>query len=118
MNEAIRKALKDPSVQNMYKTMKDLGGLEFEINTDASGKWCASAVNLPGVITGGDKDDDKDSVIRDAIFTYFEIPREFALDALLKQENLLKRKSITATERHYLYQPVKSIKISGQKVLQ
>lgn len=109
MNEAIKGALKNPAVRNMYKTMKDLGGLEFEIEVDKkSGKWCASAVKLPGIITGGDKDDNKDSMIRDAIFTYFEIPREFALDELLKQENLTKHKSLEAAEQYCLYRPVKA----------
>ncbi|MBQ8991908.1 hypothetical protein IJ103_01115 [Candidatus Saccharibacteria bacterium] len=78
-------ALECAAVQKMNKVLAALpmGGLEFKVTTYKDGEWIAESVNLDGILTGGKADDDKDRMIRDAIFTYFEIPKEYCDSRLI-----------------------------------
>lgn len=65
----------DLRVQAMKKEIQALGGrIEFKIEQYPDGSWAAESVNIDGVITGGSNAKEITSSIRDAVFTYFDIP--------------------------------------------
>lgn len=74
----------DPRVQEMKKTIQSLGSIEFDIEVESDGSWTAQSKNIVGIITGGSKHDPIRETIKDAIFTYFEIPAQLCNDALVK----------------------------------
>jgi predicted RNase H-like HicB family nuclease len=73
----------DVRVQTMQKTIKKLGSIEFKIELHADGSWVAESVNIDGILTGGTKRKDMNEMIRDAIFTYFEIPPHLCNEKLM-----------------------------------
>lgn len=77
---ALRKeAQRLPEVQVMFEKISELanGKLEFKISTMPNGDWVAESVNLPGILTGGTRDDDVNDLIADATFTFFDIPSKY-----------------------------------------
>ena len=77
----------DFRVVKMKKEIDRLGKLEFEIEQYPDGSWVAVSTNIDGIITGGTRNDDRAFTIKDAIFTYFEIPPHLCSGELLKGDN-------------------------------
>ncbi|MFH0951301.1 MAG: hypothetical protein V1765_02390 [bacterium] len=61
--------------------------LEFKIEQYPDGSWTAESINVDGIITGGKNNKDIAGVIKDAIFTYYEIPPYLCTDTLLRADN-------------------------------
>lgn len=65
------------------------GGVKFSITTDGkTGEWAAESVGLEGIITGGKhfSPQEVNATIKDALFTYFDIPPHLCNDTLLRSE--------------------------------
>jgi hypothetical protein len=73
----------DARVQAMRAEIKRLGSLKFKIEISPDGSWAAESVNLDGIITGSRHLKDMNALLKDAIFTYFEIPPHLCNDTLL-----------------------------------
>lgn len=78
---------KNHAVLNMQRRINQLDAINFKIEIHPDGSWSAESVNLDGIITGGDNPKEINSIIKDAIFTYFEIPPYLCNDGLLKANN-------------------------------
>ena len=78
---------RDRRVVFMKKEINRLGKLEFKIEQYPDGSWVAESVNIDGIITGGKITKNIPLSIRDAVFTYFEIPAHLCVDSLLKADN-------------------------------
>lgn len=74
----------DTRVKAMKKTIHDLGSIQFQIEIAEDGSWVAESVNIDGIITGGTTKEHINETIKDAIFTYFEIPPHLCNDMLMK----------------------------------
>jgi len=78
----------DARVANMRKRIADFGGkIEFDIEVDSeTGHWSAESINLEGIITGGRNYNPRsvNETLKDAIFTYFDIPPYLCNEALLR----------------------------------
>ncbi len=86
MSHTLNEVLSNPAVRSMNEQLGKLsGGLQFKIKTFPSGEWTAESTNISGIVTGGGQDDDMDGMIKDAIFTFFEIPKDYCIGKLLKQ---------------------------------
>lgn len=81
------KESQDYRVIAMKKKIVQLGKLEFKIEQYPDGSWAAESTNIDGIITGGTQTKNISSSIRDAVFTYFEIPPHLCVDSLLKSDN-------------------------------
>lgn len=77
----------DARTVEMLKQIGELGKIKFKIEQYPDGSWTAESTNIDGVITGGKNTKDISSTIKDAVFTYFEIPPHLCVDSLLKQDN-------------------------------
>lgn len=81
-------AEKDERVQNMLIQIQKRGGLKFNIKINNGEGWVAECENLKGIITGGTNNNptkaEIDNMIKDAIFTAFEIPPYLCKDNLIK----------------------------------
>lgn len=81
----------DARVSKMRKQIAGLGGkIEFDIEVDSeTGEWSAESANLEGIITGGRNYNPKavNETLKDAIFTYFDIPPYLCNEALLRHGN-------------------------------
>lgn len=77
----------DKRVIEMKKEINKLGKIEFEVEQYPDGSWTAESTNVDGIITGGKDTRDIASSLRDATFTYFEIPPHLCVDTLLKSDN-------------------------------
>ena len=77
----------DPRVIAMKKEIDKLGKIEFKIEQYPDGSWTAESTNLDGIITGGTNTQDISATIKDAVFTYFEIPPYLCVDSLLRRDN-------------------------------
>jgi len=74
-------------VQKMQKEIRELKKVEFKIEQYPDGSWSAESVNVDGIITGGENTKDISALIKDAVFTYFEIPPYLCKDLLLRGDN-------------------------------
>ena len=63
------------------------GGIKFNIDHYPDGTWTAESTNVDGIITGGNDVKETSSMIKDAIFTYYQIPPQLCNDSLLKSDN-------------------------------
>jgi len=79
--------LNNERVIAMRKEMATIGKIEFKIEQYPDGSWTAESVNIDGVLTGGKHNKNISSVLKDAVFTYFEIPSYLCNDTLLKGDN-------------------------------
>ncbi|OGY52860.1 MAG: hypothetical protein A3B15_01680 [Candidatus Buchananbacteria bacterium RIFCSPLOWO2_01_FULL_45_31] len=77
----------DERVISMKREINRIGRIEFKIEQFPDGSWTAESTNLDGIITGGDNTKNIASTIKDAIFTYFEIPPHLCSDSLLRGDN-------------------------------
>lgn len=78
---------KNQQVVEMQKSLRELDGIQFEIEFYPDGNWTAESVNIDGIITGSKNVKDINSMTKDAIFTYFEIPAHLCNDSLVKANN-------------------------------
>lgn len=78
---------KDPRVQAMRKAIRDLGSIQFKIEVFPNGSWTAESTNLDGIITGGTNKDNINETLKDAVFTYFEIPPRLCNDSLMRSSD-------------------------------
>lgn len=76
-----------PKVKEMRDKIAQLGGVKFKIEFYPDGSWTAESVNIDGILTGSSNVKEINSFIRDAIFTYFEIPPHLCNDRLIKMDN-------------------------------
>ncbi len=81
------RAGKHLAVLNMKKKLKEIKGIDFKIEVYPDGSWTAESINIDGIITGGKNIKEESSEIRDAIFTYFDIPSYLCDDNLLRGSN-------------------------------
>lgn len=58
----------------MKKKIKELNGIKFKMEFYPDGSWTVESVNIDGIITGSDNIKEVNILIKDAVFTYFEIP--------------------------------------------
>lgn len=77
----------DARVRLMQETIKRLCGIQFKIEVSPDGSWVAESTNIDGIITGGTGRDQINDIIKDAVFTYFEIPPHLCNDKLVKTSN-------------------------------
>lgn len=74
-------------VEDMRREIDTLGaegGIKFEIGMYPDGSWSAKSTNVEGIITGGFNQSEIPEMIKDAIFTYYDIPPQYCDDRLLK----------------------------------
>lgn len=78
--------LKNDAVRNMKEVIESLpnASIQFTVSREANGDWVAESVNLSGILTGGNSKDDIQEMIKDAIFTYFEVPAKYCDDSLIR----------------------------------
>ena len=74
----------DPRVKAMRETIRKLGSIQFKIEVFPDGSWAAESMNLDGIITGGTNKDSINETLKDAAFTYFEIPPQLCNDTLMR----------------------------------
>lgn len=77
----------DDRVIKMKRVIGRMGKIEFKIEHHPDGSWTAESINFDGIITGGTSAQNIPSTIKDAIFTYFEIPPHLCTDMLLRGDN-------------------------------
>ena len=78
--------MKNDAVRNMKEVIDSLpsASIQFTISRETNGDWIAESINLSGILTGGSAKDNIEEMIRDAIFTYFEIPAKYCDDSLIR----------------------------------
>ncbi len=74
----------DPRVKAMRETIHKLGSIKFNIEVFENGSWAAESTNLDGIITGGTNKENINETLKDAVFTYFEIPPQLCNDSLMR----------------------------------
>jgi hypothetical protein len=77
----------DERVIKMKREIDQIGKIEFKIEQHPDGSWTAESVNFDGIITGGTNTQNISHTIKDAVFTYFEIPPQLCIDTLLRGDN-------------------------------
>ena len=76
-------------VQEMQSTIDSLEdkSITFYIEQHPDSTWTAQSTNIDGIMTGGKDPREVPEMIKDAVFTYFEVPPQFCNDALLRSDN-------------------------------
>ncbi|MEA3450033.1 MAG: hypothetical protein U9Q85_03620 [Patescibacteria group bacterium] len=87
----------DKRVIAMQKEISKIEKIEFKIEQYPDGSWTAESINIDGIITGGKTTKNISVTIKDAVFTYFEIPSYLCADVLLKGDN----EPVTLTQSVY-----------------
>ncbi|MFH1789522.1 MAG: hypothetical protein ABH832_00410 [bacterium] len=77
----------DKRVIAMRREISKIGKIEFKIEQYPDGSWTAESTNIDGIITGGKSTKGLSSILKDAVFTYFEIQAYLCVDTLLKGDN-------------------------------
>ena len=77
----------DERVIKMKREIDRIGKIEFKIEQHPDGSWAAESTNFDGIITGGTSTQNISSTIKDAVFTYFEIPPHLCVDTLIHGDN-------------------------------
>jgi predicted RNase H-like HicB family nuclease len=75
------------AVLNMRHILQEIGRIEFDVEYHPDGTWVAESKNLDGIITGGKNPSKVEETIKDAIFTYFDIPPQFVDDSMILSDN-------------------------------
>lgn len=73
----------NPKVIGMQKKINEIGRIEFKIEQYPDGSWTAESTNIDGIITGGKNTEDTSAILKDAVFTYFEIPPYLCVDSII-----------------------------------
>lgn len=71
----------DSRVQAMREAISKVGSIRFNIDVAADGSWVAESTNIDGIVTGGTQKERINEHLKDAVFTYFEIPPHLCNDA-------------------------------------
>ncbi|MBU1131864.1 hypothetical protein KKC32_01240 [Patescibacteria group bacterium] len=90
----------DSRVIEMKKEIERIGRIEFNIEQFPDGAWTAESTNVDGIITGGSGNQNISSTIKDAVFTFFEIPPHLCADKLLRGDN----EPVTVKQNVYVWQ--------------
>lgn len=91
------KEMENSRIIEMQKEISKIGKIEFKIEHYPDGSWVAESTNIDGIITGGKTTKNMSFIIKDAVFTYFEIPPYLCVDGLLKGDN----EPVVLTQRVY-----------------
>lgn len=75
-----------PEVIEMQKEINTLEkkNINFDVKAYPDGSWTAKATNVEGLLTGGRDQSKINDLIKDAIFTYYGVPSQYANDKLLR----------------------------------
>jgi predicted RNase H-like HicB family nuclease len=75
-----------PEVALMQKEIASLDNrsINFAIKYYPDGSWVAKSSNVDGILTGGRNQAEAQELIKDAIFTYYGVPPQYARDSLLR----------------------------------
>ncbi|HSX53091.1 MAG TPA: hypothetical protein VLF90_01850 [Patescibacteria group bacterium] len=68
-------------------TALDEHAIQFKTEVAPDGTWSAESTNIDGIMTGGKDPRHIPEMIKDAVFTYFEIPPKLCRDELLRSDN-------------------------------
>lgn len=79
------------------KKIKELGRIEFKLEFYPDGSWSAESTNIEGIATGSRNRKDISRLLKDAVFTYFEIPPYACADRLIR----LPEEPITVAQQVY-----------------
>ncbi len=74
----------DPRVKAMREAIHQLGSINFNIEFFEDGSWAAESTNIDGIITGGTNKENINETLKDAVFTYYEIPPQLCNDGLMR----------------------------------
>jgi predicted RNase H-like HicB family nuclease len=76
-------------VDEMRRIIASLEGhaISFKIEQYPDGSWSAESTNIDGIMTGSNNPAEIRDMIKDAIFTYFEIPPHLCKDDLVRSDN-------------------------------
>ncbi len=79
----------DERVSEMQHVINSLDNhaVNFKIEVSPDGNWSAESINIEGIMTGGKDPREIPEMIKDAVFTYFEIPPHLAKDELIRTDN-------------------------------
>lgn len=77
----------DPRVIAMQEAIRKLGSIQFKIEVAPDGSWSAESVNIDGIISGGSNVQNIRDTLKDATFTYFEIPPHLCNEDLIKSQD-------------------------------
>lgn len=79
----------DPRVVEMHETIAALDNkaINFKIEQHPDGTWTAESTNVDGIMSGSKDPREIPELLKDAIFTYFEIPPQLCNDSLLRADN-------------------------------
>jgi predicted RNase H-like HicB family nuclease len=79
----------DPFVQEMQSTINSLDNrsINFFIEQNPNGAWVAQSTNIDGIMSGSKDPQEIPEMLKDAVFTYFEIPPKYCDDRLLRTNN-------------------------------
>ena len=86
-------------IREMQMKINQLGGIKFKIEIYPDNSWVAESINIDGIITGSKDIKEKNSFIRDATFTYFEISPKLCNDKLIKTDD----EAMTITQKVHAY---------------
>ncbi len=76
-------------VKEMRDAINDLENhsVSFKIDQHPDGSWSAESTNIDGVMTGSNDPREIPELLKDAVFTYFEIPPQLCRDDILRTDN-------------------------------
>lgn len=79
----------DPRVMEMLRVIQSLDNhvINFKIEEHPDGTWIAESTNIDGIMTGSHDPREKQELLKDAVFTYFEIPPQLCKNHLLRSDN-------------------------------
>ncbi len=77
----------DARVKAMREEIRKLGSIKFDIEVFQDGSWAAESTNFDGIITGGTNKEHINETLKDAVFTYFEIPPQLCNDSLMRSSD-------------------------------
>ena len=77
-----------PRVKSMREAIRKLDGIQFNIEFFDNGKWVAESTNVDGIMTGGTNRHNINESLKDAVFTYFEIPPQLCNDAFMRASDV------------------------------
>ena len=88
----------DPRVIAMQKKIQELGGIRFNVEVSPDGMWTAESTNIDGILSSGRNVSEINEMLKDAIFTFFEVPPHLCSMQLIKGEN----ETLTLAQRIYV----------------
>ena len=93
--------LENEAVIHMRSEIDQLDeGIQFTVSTYEDGSWMAKSTNVEGILSGGRDASEIPEVIKDAIFTYYDIPPKYCNDDLLRgtgEKKVVKREAFVTT---------------------